>query len=30
VWNERNAIIFEHKESAPMDLLQKIKEEAGL
>jgi hypothetical protein len=29
VWNERNAIIFERKESAPMHLLHKIKEEAG-
>jgi hypothetical protein len=30
VWNERNARIFERKESTPIHLLQKIKEEAGL
>ena len=30
VWTKRNARIFERKESAPMHLLQKIKEEAGL
>jgi hypothetical protein len=30
VWNERNARIFERKESTPMHLLQKIKEKAGL
>jgi hypothetical protein len=30
VWNKRNARIFEHKESALTQLLQKIKDEAGL
>jgi hypothetical protein len=30
LWKERNARIFEDKESTPMQLLQKIKEEASL
>jgi hypothetical protein len=30
VWNERNARIFERKESTPMQLLWKIKDEAAL